>query len=180
MPTEVVTCVSPTSVASDSSSARLGAGSAEPHHQPRWRYDTEAETSNLQPPSARTRRHNLRIYAAALYIRPVNTIAYTSHSLAGSYLFHLRNLNSNRPRIGGQQLFLGILAFFGVPRGPGTSLGSTIARSEQPPRPAWLAGPGSVCALAALPVQRSCRLPTADPPAIIRAVQVFRSGKVRR
>jgi hypothetical protein len=87
MPTEVVTCVSPTSVASDSGSARPSVGSAEPHHQPRWRYDTEAETSIPQPPSARTRSHDLRTYAAALFIRPVNTIACTSHSLAGSYQF---------------------------------------------------------------------------------------------
>jgi hypothetical protein len=79
------TCVSPTSVASDSSLAHPPVETAKPHHQPRWRYGTEAETSIPEPPSAQRRSYELLIHAAALFTRPVNTIACTSYSLIGSY-----------------------------------------------------------------------------------------------
>ena len=74
-PTEVVIRVSPTSVASDKGPPIPTLGTTEPHHQPRWRHDPEAETSIPQPPSASARSFRLRLHAAARVTRPVTTIS---------------------------------------------------------------------------------------------------------
>jgi hypothetical protein len=82
--TEVVTSLPPTSIASDTGLTRRFSRTDKPHHQPCWRYNTEAETSIPQPPSAQTCSHRSYSNTAALSTHPIITIPHPSSAQTNS------------------------------------------------------------------------------------------------